>query len=87
MSQPEKPKQDQLQELSKQATVAYQKFEVVQSEVARERVQFFERLAILSGSSIALSLTFLGYIQSRPRAGLSDPALIYTAWFSSLDAW
>lgn len=74
-------KRERLQELSKELTVASQEFRGVQSEVVRERSRFFERLAILSGSSIALSLTFLGYVQSRPKVGLHHPRLIYTSWF------
>jgi hypothetical protein len=84
MPHPADRKLERLEELSKEAAAASQTFEGIQSEVVKERSRFFERLAILSGSSIALSLTFLGYIQSRPRAVLSHPTLIYASWFCLL---
>lgn len=81
MPQLGQPKRAHLEESSKGAVAAAEKFAVIQSETVRERARFFERLAVLSGSSIALSLTFLGYVQSRPEAQLHHPRLIYTSWF------
>jgi hypothetical protein len=80
MPQPLDHKQQQHEKLSKEVASAGEQFEHIQAIVLKERAGFFERLALLSGGSIALSLTFLGYLQSNAHSTVSYRETLYAAW-------
>ncbi len=67
-------------EASDKESRARSKFDQTQWEVAREGARFFEKLSLLSGSAIVLSVTFLGYISSRPNALVHRIGFLYSAW-------
>jgi hypothetical protein len=80
MSQLLDPNRERLQELSKEHAAAAAKLEEIQADIMKGKAGFFERIALLSAASIALSLTFLGYIRSETKTSIPYLWLLYTAW-------
>lgn len=68
------------QEASQQAAKTGDKFDRIQFEVMREGARFFERLALLNGGALVLSVSFLGYLSARPQANVANIFILYVAW-------
>jgi len=56
------PLEDRYKTISKKTAAEGEKFEEIQLKSASERNQFFEKLALLDGGAIVVSVTFLGYL-------------------------
>lgn len=74
------PDQGKLAEASRQAGKTGQKFDEVQYEVIREGARFFERLALLNGGALVLSVSFLGFLSSRQGTSMEHIEVLYTSW-------
>jgi hypothetical protein len=52
--------------------------------VAKMRLEFFDRIVLLDGGTVALSLTLLGFLAAKNPHGVKYPTLIVLAWISFL---
>lgn len=74
------PDQEKHPEASQQAGKTGKKFDDVQYEVIREGARFYERLTLLSGGALVLSVSFLGYLSSRQGTPVEHIQVLYTSW-------
>lgn len=73
------PPTDQLKRLSEKLKDSSEKIDEFQYKAASERSQFFEKLALLDGGAIVLSVTFIGYFLSA-QGTLRGRRLLYGSW-------
>lgn len=78
--------QQEHKDASEEASKSGEKFDQAQFEAIREKARFFDRLGLLSGGAIVLSVTFLGYVSSRPSVKILWPFVLYISWGSLLVA-
>jgi hypothetical protein len=67
-------------EASESASKSGEKFDQLQREIVRDRAAFFEKLALLNGSALVLSISLLSYIASRPNAVIKFPLVLHVGW-------
>ena len=48
--------------------------------VARLRLEFFDRLALLDGGTVALSVTLLGFLAGRNQHALNSALMLFLSW-------
>lgn len=72
--------QKHLDEASATAKKARQRLEEVQSENREAHEKFHNNLALFSGGTIALSITFLGYLKSLSSRLVVWPKLLIASW-------
>lgn len=73
------PPSEQLKRLHEKTRRAGEKIDVFQRTSASERSQFFEKLSLLNGGAIVLSVTFLGYFLS-DHGTIKWRHLLHGAW-------
>ena len=77
---PEAADMEEHAEASGRAGKSGEKFDQVQYEVIREANRFFETLALFNGGALVLSVTFLGYVSSKPGVKVSCVSALYAPW-------
>lgn len=75
--------QSRIDDAAKRVDAVYQQLQREAAENRRAYERFYTNLALFSGGTIALSVTFLGYLMSRPDP-VSDKWLIVATWASLL---
>jgi hypothetical protein len=73
------PPSEQLKRMYERTRRAGEKIDVFQSASASERSQFFEKLALMNGGAIVLSVTFIGYFLS-DHGTINRRHLLHGAW-------
>lgn len=69
----------EFEQASKEVAAAGQKIEEFQNKASTERNQFFDKLALLDGGAIVLSVTFIGYLI--PKQGtITGRWALYPGW-------
>src|SRR3989442_718121 len=71
---------EEFKQLQQESAKSAARLEQVQVEVVRQRASYFERVGLLCGGAIVLSITFVGYILSRPSPIPIWTGLLYGAW-------
>jgi uncharacterized protein (DUF486 family) len=59
---------------------AAERFDARQFEVIREAARYYERIALLNGGALVLSVTFLGYLSSRQVPRIAWIIVLHFAW-------
>jgi preprotein translocase subunit SecE len=59
---------------------ALQKYEDESIRVRQTADKFYDNLALFSGGTIALSITYLGYLKSTPGRSIIHPRVLIAAW-------
>src|SRR6266446_2993015 len=72
--------QKHLDEASAAAKKARQRLEEQQSKNRETHEKFHNNLALFSSGTIALSLTFLGYLKSLPNSTVVCPKVLVASW-------
>jgi hypothetical protein len=80
MVEPSRTVPDQLAEASKKHERLKELFEAIQQETIRDRARYFEKLALLNGGALALSVSVLGYFVTRPAPRVHCVIALHTAW-------
>ena len=73
--------QKHLDEASATAKKVRQRLEELESQNREAHEKFHNNLALFSGGTIALSVTFLGYLKSLPHRAVDWPTLLIASWF------
>jgi len=73
------PPSEQLKRLSESVKTSAQKIDEFQYKAASERSQFFEKLALMDGGAIVVSVTFIGYFLSA-QGTLRGRGFLYGSW-------
>jgi hypothetical protein len=77
-SSPESVSHGEAQEAAKKSASAFGR---VQHEIARDRTSFFEKLGLLNGGALILSISTLTYLSGKGN-GLQLKPVLWATWFS-----
>jgi hypothetical protein len=76
--------QQNVQDAQARTKVALQKYEDEAIRVRESSDKFYGSLALFSGGTIALSITYLGYLKSTPGRTVLYPRVLIAAWICLL---
>lgn len=75
--------QERLHDAEQAVATVYKRRAQEASENRRAYERFYTNLALFSGGTVALSITYMGYLQARPEP-IAEKWLIVTSWISLL---